>query len=420
MSSSIPLTEARDLRTGRVPWRDGEWSPPPSGPLPAGHADPGHIGSAHVDVAILGSGIMGSILAERLSGSGRTVAVCDRRAPGTGSTAASTAQIMWAMDVPLISLAGEMGEAEAARRWKRVFAAVERFGVHLDGLEPTVKRDAPTLYLAGDLLDSDALEAEADLHRQHGLPSDFLPAAAVAERFGIVPRSGIVSTGTYAIDPVRTCHALLARAHKHGCTLTYPVDVVALHRSAQGMLLEMADGRSFTASDVILATGYERARLFLPPAFSLLSTYVIATKPGTAPLWKEDAMIWEASDPYLYVRSCGAGRIIAGGEDVEISQAEARDDRLQGKAGRIAARLAATLGRDRIDWDCAWTATFGSSPDGLPAIGPAQSMEHVWIAAGFGGNGIAFAALAAELLEASLDGSPDRDAECFDPYRFRE
>lgn len=410
MSASIPLTEARDLRTGRVPWRDTEWSPPRSGKLPA----------SHVDVAILGSGIMGSILAERLSRSGRRVAICDRRAPATGSTAASTAQIMWAMDVPLISLASDLGEAEAARRWKRVFAAVERFGVHLEGLEPSVKRDAPTLYLTGDLLDPDGLEAEANLHRKYDLPSDFLPAAAVAERFGIAPRSGIVSTGTYAIDPVRTCHALLSRAQKHGCALTYPVDVVALHRSAQGIELEMADGCSFTASDVILATGYERARLFLPPAFSLLSTYVIATRPGTAPLWKEDAMIWEASDPYLYVRSCGTGRIIAGGEDVEISQAEARDDLLQRKAGRIAARLAATLGRDKIDWDCAWTATFGSSPDGLPAIGPAQSMEHVWIAAGFGGNGIAFAALAAELLEASLDGSSDRDAECFDPYRFRE
>ncbi|TCM20361.1 glycine/D-amino acid oxidase-like deaminating enzyme [Novosphingobium sp. PhB165] len=410
MSAAIPLTEARDLRTGRVPWRESDWRSPPASPLPA----------TDVDIAILGSGIMGSVLAERLARGGRTVALCDRRPPATGSTAASTAQIMWAMDVPLISLAREVGEEEAAIRWRRVFAAVERFGTHLDGLDASLKTDGPTVYLAGGLLDSSGLEAEAGLHRQHGLPSEFLPAAAVAERFGIAPRAGIVSTGTYAIDPVRTCHALLARAQAHGCTLSYPVDIVALHPSTRGVELETAEGHRFTAKDVILATGYERARLFLPPAFSLLSTYVIATRPGVAPLWAEDAMIWEANDPYLYVRSCSEGRIIAGGEDVDFSQAETRDDLLEAKAGKIAARLAATLGCEQIDWDCAWTATFGSSPDGLPAIGPVQSMEHVWIAAGFGGNGIAFAALAAELLETALAGNRDRDARCFDPYRFRD
>ena len=130
--TSLPLTEARDLRTGKVPWREKDWLPPASGELP----------SHHVDIAILGGGIMGSILAERLSAAGRTVAICDRRAPGTGSTAASTAQLMWAMDVPLATLADRLGEQEAARRWKRVFAALERFGRHLDTIDGDLKQDS--------------------------------------------------------------------------------------------------------------------------------------------------------------------------------------------------------------------------------------------------------------------------------------
>ncbi|WP_395397267.1 FAD-dependent oxidoreductase [Novosphingobium sp. BL-8A] len=405
---TIPLTESRDLRTGHVPWREADWVPPVSSKFPGGK----------VDVAILGGGIMGAVLADRLSEGGRSVAICDRRPPGTGSTAASTAQLMWAMDVPLTTLAGRLGEAEAARRWLRVFAAMERFGQRLDHVEGAARQDVPTLYLAGDLLDPQGLERKAALHRRHGLPSEFLPAEAVAARFGITPKAGIVSGGTFSIDPVRTCHALLSRACQRGAQLAYPVDIVALHPTPDGITLEAADGRTVTAGDVVLATGYERARLFLPPAFSLLSTYAIATAPGVAPLWKEQAMIWEASDPYLYVRAAGDGTIIAGGEDVELSDAAARDHLLAGKAGAIAAKLARLLNRDKIDWDRSWTATFGNSPDGLPAIGRAQSMEHVWIAAGFGGNGIAFAALAAELLQAALDGVPDDDAQCFDPYRF--
>ncbi len=407
---AIPLTESRDLRTGKAPWREGDWVPPVSTTFPRGK----------VDVAILGGGIMGAVLADRLSESGRSVAICDRRPPGTGSTAASTAQLMWAMDVPLTTLADQLGEAEAARRWRRVFAAMERFGERLDHIEDAHKQDVPTLYLAGDLLDPQGLEREAALHRRHGLTSEFLSAEDVAARFGIAPRAGIVSGGTFSIDPVRTCHALLTGACRRGAQLAYPVDIVALHPAADGITLEAADGRTFTAGDVILATGYELARLFLPPAFSLLSTYAIATPPGVAPLWNKQAMIWEASDPYLYVRAANDGSIIAGGEDVELSDANARDHLLESKAGVIAAKLAKLLNRDKIDWDRCWTATFGNSPDGLPAIGPAQAMEHVWIAAGFGGNGIAFAALAAELICAALNGKPDNAAPFFDPYRFQQ
>lgn len=65
-----------------------------------------------------------------------------------------------------------------------------------------------------------------------------------------------------------------------------------------------------------------------------------------------------------------------------------------------------------------WAATFGSSPDGLPAIGEAAALSQVWLAAAFGGNGIAFASLAADMLANELDGREDPNRECFSPYRF--
>ena len=71
-----------------------------------------------------------------------------------------------------------------------------------------------------------------------------------------------------------------------------------------------------------------------------------------------------------------------------------------------------------IPIDRQWAATFGSSPDGLPAIGRAAMMPHLWLAACFGGNGITFASLAAEMLEWELNGIEDPDRSCFAPYRF--
>jgi glycine/D-amino acid oxidase-like deaminating enzyme len=406
---AVGLTEHHDLRTGNPPWDEKAWLPPQSGALPG----------ARVDVVIIGSGVMGSILAERLSAEGHSLAVLDRRPPGCGSTAASTAEIMWAMDVPLSTLAERIGEAEAARRWTRVYAAVRALGERIDALGIDAARvDRPTVYLAGGLLDEAGLQREQAMLASHGLPSAYLDAGEIAARFGIAPRAGLVADGGFEVDPVRLSHAMLALAVGRGAHLRYPCDVVAISEAEGGVRLDLADGAALSAGAVILAGGYERAGLFLPPAFSLLSSYVIATAPGVAPLWRENAMIWEASDPYLYVRTTADGRIVAGGEDEELVAEDRRDAMLAGKAGAIAAGLEAMLGSGPIAVDRRWCATFGNSPDGLPAIGRAANMRNIWLSAGFGGNGIAFAGLAADILSAALAGREDADAACFDPYRF--
>ena len=403
------LTEQIDLRTGDTPWDDHLWDIPSSDPLP----------ETPCDVAVIGSGITGAILAERLAARGLSVVLLDRRPPGMGSTAASTAQIMWAMDVPLSELASRIGEDQAVRRWRRVYDAVIRFGERLEAGQIDSGRYAcPTVYLEGPQLDAEALEKEAALHARHGLPSRFLDAPQTAERFAIAPRASIVSDGGFALDPVKTCHSLLDRARQRGAKLCYPAEVVSLKDGGSSVDLTLAGGDTIGAKQVVLATGYERAGLFLPPAFRLISTFVVATGSHVAPQWRERAMIWEAADPYLYVRSDEDGRVIAGGEDEELVDPDRRDALLPAKAGVIAAKLTSLLNGRKLAFENRWAATFGTSPDGLPAIGRAANMRNVWLAAGYGGNGIAFSALASELLSAALSGKSDPDEDCFDPYRF--
>ncbi|WP_456659488.1 FAD-dependent oxidoreductase [Bradyrhizobium sp. JR3.5] len=47
------------------------------------------------DALIVGAGITGSLLAERLTRQGLDVVIVDRERPGRGSTAASTAMLLW-------------------------------------------------------------------------------------------------------------------------------------------------------------------------------------------------------------------------------------------------------------------------------------------------------------------------------------
>ena len=405
----MEFTETRDLRGGTSCWLADAHNTLISDAWP----------DAPVDVAIVGAGVMGAMLAERLATAGKTVLLIDRRPPAHGSTAASTALVMWGADVPLTHLAQTIGMAEAARRWRRVYAAVEGLTRRIEQLGIDCSLIArPELYLAGTLLDDMALQAEGRARREAGLPSDYLDARAVADRFGIAPRAALLSSGSHEVDPVKLTLGLLRKAREKGAIACFPLDVEALEHQGDTVLLTTKEGHGIEARAVILATGYERPSWFLPPAFKVGSSYAIASAPGMAPLWQENAMIWEASSPYVYARATADGRIIAGGEDEDFSDGEKRDALISGKSGTLKTKLEKLVDAESIPLDCAWAAAFGSSPDGLPAIGRAANQERVWLASGFGGNGVTFAALGAELLTAELAGTPDPDAACFDPYRF--
>jgi hypothetical protein len=88
--SAMDLTEQHDLRSGATSWADGFSAGIVADPLP----------ESRVDVAICGAGIMGAMLAERPSADGLRVALVDRRRPAHGSTAASTALVLWEADLP--------------------------------------------------------------------------------------------------------------------------------------------------------------------------------------------------------------------------------------------------------------------------------------------------------------------------------
>ena len=404
----MSLTPRLDLRGGRPCWR------PADADAGASDESPDRV----LDVAIVGAGIMGAMLAERLTRDGLSVAILDRRAPSLGATSASTALVMWASDTPLTRLAAQIGWAPAMRRWRSVRAALQALNSDIDALRIDCGwRERPELYLAGDLLDEDGLRVEAAARRRADLPSIYLPAEPVAERFGIPRRPAILSQGAFEVDPVALTLGLLAAARRRGATAIYPADVLALEAAAHEVRL-VTERTVLRARHVVLATGYEAARPALPSSFTLSSSFAIATTPGSPPRWRDNALIWEAAQPYLYARMTRDGRIIIGGEDEPFVDAQARDRAIAAKAAVLAQRGADLVGGPTLSPDRAWGATFGSSPDGLPAIGPLRGSERIWLAAGFGGNGVTFARLAAELIAGAMGGTVSPMLAEFSPYRF--
>lgn len=397
---TIGLTEERELYSGDPVWPDAIDHAPD--PLPEG-----------CDIAIVGGGIMGSMLVERLARPGRSLLVLDRREPLSGASRASTAQVSAATDLDLGDLAEMKGKDEAERIWTRLQQASDdlRRHIHAIGLERFLT-EHPSLLLEGGEVDRGKLREEYEARVAAGLPYEWLEAGEVERRFGLRGRAAILAPRDFVIDPTGLCAAMIDLARERGARVCWPHDVVGLMPAEGGLELALGDGRAVRAGSVILATGYERAPFHLPPEFTIGSTFVIEASP---PPEGEPASFWDSSEPYLYGRRAG-GCVLAGGEDVDSGEADSRDSLLPAKAGTIAGKLSALTGRD-VSVACRWAASFGSSPDSLPAIGPARNAPHLWLAYGYGGNGVTFAALAADLLA----GHFDEDAPLpgwTDPYRF--
>ena len=124
-------------------------------------------------------------------------------------------------------------------------------------------------------------------------------------------------------------------------------------------------------------------------------------------------MIWEASDPYLYLRTTHDGRVICGGADEPFSDEERRDALIGGKTDEIAGKLARLLPGIDATPAFAWAGSFGATATDLPIIRRLERRPRMHAVMGYGGNGITYSRIAAELIATELDGGEDADADLY-------
>ncbi|RDD73403.1 NAD(P)/FAD-dependent oxidoreductase [Paracoccus versutus] len=389
-------------------------------------AETPHISVAHRaepsqprwDVVIVGTGISAALLAERLTRRKRRVLLVDRRQPVRGSSLASTAMIQHEIDVPLSRLARQIGPDKAARAWLRSVKAVEE----LLRLSRRLRLDCQmqrkrALYLAGDEMGFRALEAEAALRRETGIEAEFLSRRRLLEEYGIDRTGAIRSTASASANPAQLTAGLLRLAQERGAEIVSPFEVADFAELADGVALASSAGRVVVAGHAVFCTGYE----FLPQLASahhrIISTWAVASAEGVRhPAWLDDYLVWEAADPYLYFRTTPSGRIIAGGEDEASPDAYEDAGKLRRNAAEIARKLRETCGIRIGRPAYRWAAAFGDSDDGLPIVDAVPGCRRCHAVMGFGGNGITYSVIAAELTARRIDGRADPDA---DLYRFR-
>jgi glycine/D-amino acid oxidase-like deaminating enzyme len=395
-----------DVRSGRAPWINGHR--PARQPLRH---------DRRCDVVVVGGGITGSMVAEQLVSAGHDVCVVDRERPGLGSTAASTAMLLWEIDRPLGFLTDLYGFDRAAGVYRRSLRAVS-------GLQTLIQaravrcslRQRQSLYLASGTTGARELMAEHALRTRAGLPGAFLDYRTLRREFDIDREAAILSPGSADADPLCLAHQLMGSAVTRGACLV-DGNAIDYQSTGRGVTVAMEDGHAIEADWVVLATGYVMPDFVTSDLHQISSSWAIATPPQPAERrWRDDVLIWEASEQYLYARTTADHRIIVGGEDDEaITEPDDRARATPAKAEAILAKLAALLPPTEARAELAWSGAFGTTVDGLPLIGAVPGHPRMLAAYGYGGNGITFSFIAAHLIAGLVGG---RHEDWHDDFRL--
>lgn len=373
------------------------------------------------DVVVVGAGITGALIADELARAGLAVCVVDRREAGWGSTAASTALLQYEIDVELQDLSTRVGLANAVLAYRTCAAAIPKLLRLARSLRRVEARPMRSLYFASHWYHGARLRREAALRKAHGFRLELLEADAVAGRFGFEAPVALLSETAATIDPYQMTQRLLARVRRRGGRVHDRSAMAEFTPRRGGVAVRMENGTGLRCRHLVLAAGYEGQAHLDQRVARNRSSYAYITDPlpgGPGPL--RDCLLWESARPYLYARSTADGRLMVGGEDDRIDIPARRDAMVMRKAERLRAKAGALFPRLDLDPAFAWGGTFAETDDGLPFFGAhAQHGPRVLFAMAYGGNGITYSQVGAELLRETILGRRHPCARLFSFGRLR-
>lgn len=369
-----------------------------------------------VDVAIMGGGITGALVAYYLSQAGLTVAVCDRRHIGMGSTCASTGLLQYEIDKPLFELTELVGEQHAARSYHLCLESIGK----LEELTRKLKINAEferkqSFYYASRKKDvPDQIEKEYKIRRKHGIEVELLDAEAIAKLFPFPAPAALLSETGGQVDAYRLAQGLLQASLKNGAQVFDQTEIVAIEHQSRGVLLRTEHSHTIKAKKLVIANGYESYNYLPFNVIRLHSTYAWVSEPlSQKEIWHQNCLIWETATPYLYMRTTADSRVLVGGKDETFYSPGKRDKLLTRKTRELVEAFGRKFPDIPIRVDFAWAGTFAETEDGLPYIGSIKQLPHTYFALGFGGNGITFSQIAAEIIRDFAIGKKNADAKIF-------
>ncbi|MFN0275633.1 MAG: NAD(P)/FAD-dependent oxidoreductase [Chitinophagales bacterium] len=351
------------------------------------------------DVLIIGGGITGAITAHYFTKAGLHCTVIEKRHIGMGSTCSSTSLIQYEIDTPLselIKLKGENASITAYRLSDEAVTEVLKLGKLLQ--DDSVQKKT-SLYFSSSKKDVKHLREEYIARKGMNLAVSWLNKEDLKHKFNLSADAAILSENAAMLDAYSLTHKLLQHNIQKGLEVFALTEAVKIKYVKAGIHVKTQWGNVIKCNKLIYATGYESQEMISKKIVNLNSTFAFITQPiETLPTHFINTIFWETARPYLYFRSTNDKRLIIGGMDSKFKNAALRSLLMDKRAGQLKNKFQMLYPALRIIPDFTWAGTFGETKDGLPYIGTYKNIPHTYFACGFGGNGITFSMIAAQLI----------------------
>ena len=367
------------------------------------------------DVVVVGGGISGAMAGFHLADSGVPTVLLDKRDIGTGSTSGSTALLQYQLDVPLWELSGRIGLAKANRTYQLCYEAVDQLGVLVRELGIRCGFEKrPSLFLARKPSEISQFRSEWRLRRKLGFLTELWTRAEIERKYPFSRPAALCSENGGQVDPHRLTHGLIKAGCSRGLRVFDRTAVLHFAPDRVGIRVKTETGAVVRARRAIVACGFESLAFLRGDAGWLKSTFAFISEPvASLSGWHRRSLIWESGRPYLYLRTTPDNRVIAGGEDVRLVNPRRRDALINRKTQVLTRKFNALFPDIRVEVAYSWAGTFGETEDGLPYIGSHRSLPHAYFALGYGGNGITYSLIAAQIIRDAFLGRRNPNAALF-------
>jgi glycine/D-amino acid oxidase-like deaminating enzyme len=366
-------------------------------------------------VIIMGGGISGALAGYYFANAGIDCVIVDARTIGLGSTCASTALLQYEIDVPLTELCDKIGTDNAVRSYRLCAESIKKLGDIAEKIGFTDFEYRKSLYYAAGKKDIAFLQKEYAARKANGLEVSYLDRPGVEEQFGFSAPGAILSQLAAQTNAYGFTHALHQYSKTKGVRIFDRTVIRTIEHKKDKVKLVTDDGIELTAGKLVYANGYEAVNYVDKKIVQLHSTYATISEHAAEAkeFWKDGTVIWNTADPYLYIRTTSDGRILVGGRDEKFYDPRKRDRLLSKKEKELVKDFTALFPSITFKPEFTWAGTFGTTKDGLPFIGNYKKLPNSLFALGFGGNGITFSLIAAEILTDSITGRHNEDAALF-------
>ena len=346
------------------------------------------------DVAIVGGGYCGlwTALALRARDPDLRIALVEAERCGHGPSGRNGGFLhgYWSALASLCGVVGDAGAIEVARASTGAVEAVR-------GLTEDVwLREAGMLKVSAAPAQDAAVESSVAAAIEVGMPEEAVPlsAAEVRERISSpVFRAGVFFRDGATVQPARLARALRRAALAAGIDLYEHTPATRVRESS----VETPHG-VIRASRVVLAVNSAAAN-WRPLARRLtnFSSYVVLTEPVPQLLaeigWTQGEAVIDGRMFLHYFRATDDGRVLMGSGSGPVGRGFTDDVPSARRAEAGLRRLLPQLADARVER--AWGGPIDVSADRFPFVGTARGIHY---AAGFSGNGVGPAWLAAQAL----------------------